>query len=80
MMATKKESAAGPDGIPFCIKRSAGGLESRFLLHAYKRVLEGGAVPAHFAASRTVLIPNSSDVDDNGLTVRSLEALRPLTL
>ena len=33
-----------------------------------------------FAASRTVFIPKSSIVDDNGLIVRSPDALRPLTL
>ena len=43
-------------------------------------VLEGGAVPAHFAASRTVFFPKSSEVNGNGLVVRSPDALRPLTL
>ena len=47
---------------------------------AFQRVLEGGAVPTHFAASRTRFIPKSSTVDDNGLIVRSSDALRPLTL
>ena len=43
-------------------------------------MLEGGAVPTLFAASRTVFIPKSSTVDDNGLIVRPPDALRPLTL
>ena len=47
---------------------------------AYKHVIKGGPVPAQFAASRTVFIPKSSDVDNNGRIVRSPEALRPLTL
>ena len=80
MMATKKESAPGLDGIPCTIYRGAGGLGSQFLFDAYKRVLEGGVVPAHFGASRTVVIPKSSDVDDNGLMVKSPEELRSLTL
>ena len=42
--------------------------------------LEGGTVPEHFAESRTVFISKTSDIDDNGRIVRSLEALRPLTL
>ena len=42
--------------------------------------LGGGLASALYAASRTVFIPKSSDVDNNGLIVRSLEALRPLTL
>ena len=36
MMATKKESAPGPDGIPYSIYRCAGGLGSQFLFNAYK--------------------------------------------
>ena len=57
LMATKRESASGPVGVPYSICRCAGGLGSQFFFHVYKRVLEGGAVPAHFAASRTVFIP-----------------------
>ena len=44
MIAAKKESSPGPDGIPGSIYRCAGGLGSHFLFNAYKRVLEGGAV------------------------------------
>ena len=80
MIATKKESAPGPVGIPHGIYRCAGGLGSRFLFNAHKCVVEGGSVPTHFAASRTVFIPESSTVDDNSLMVRSPDALRPLTL
>ena len=47
---------------------------------SYKHVLEGGTIPALFAESRSVFIPKSSDVDNNGRIVRSPEALRPLTL
>ena len=65
--------------VPHCLCRCAAGLGSQFLYNAYKHVIEGGPVPAQFAASRTVLIPKSSDVDNNGLIVRSPDALRPLT-
>ena len=37
----EKESAAGPDGIPYSIYRCAGGFGSQFLFNAYMRVLEG---------------------------------------
>ena len=77
LMATKKESAPGPDGIS--LYRCAGGLGSQFLFNAYKHVLEGGAIPVPLAESITVF-PKSSDVDNNGRIVRSPEALRPLTL
>ena len=80
LSAIKKESAPGPEGIPFGLYRCAGGLGSRFLHNVCKHVLEGGVVPALFAESRTVFIPKSSDVDNNGRIVSSAEALRPLTL
>ena len=80
LMATKKDSAPGPNGIPYSLNRCAGGLGCQFLFNAYKHVIEGGPVPAQCAASRTVFIPKSSDVDNNCLIVRSPDALRPLTL
>ena len=68
------------DGIPYGIYRCAGGLGAHFLFNTYKYLVEGGAVPEHFAISKTVFIPKSSDVDDNGRIVRSPDALRPMTL
>ena len=56
LMASKKESAPGPDGIPYSMYRCAGGLGSRRLFCAYKHVLEGGTIPELFAESRTVFI------------------------
>ena len=53
---------------------------SQVLFTAYKHVLEGGAILARYAESRTVFIPKSFDVDNNGRIVRSPEALRPLTV
>ena len=79
-MATIKKSAPGLDGIPKILYRCAGGLGSQFLYNAYKQVIEGGPILALFSASRTMFIATSSDVDNNGRIVRSLEALRPLTL
>ena len=76
----QKESAPGPDGIPHSLHRCAGGLGSTFLFNVYQHVLAGGLVPVQFAASRTVFIPKSSDVDNNVFIVRSPNALRPLTL
>ena len=73
LMATNKESAPGPDGMPLSLNRCAGGLGSQFLFNAYKHVLEGGTIPALFAESRTVFIPKSSDVDDSGRIVRPPE-------
>ena len=79
LIATKKESAPGPAGIPHSFSRCAGGeregLGSRVLFCAYKHVLEWYHHSCAFCR-----IPKSSDVDNNGRIVRSLEALRKLTL
>ena len=40
LLALKKDSAPGPDGIPYSVHRCAGGLGSKFLFRAYKAVLE----------------------------------------
>ena len=76
----KKDSAPGPDGIPYGAYRCAGNLGSQFLFNAYRAPLKLGAVPDHFAESRTVFNPKTSDIDDNGRIIRSPDALRPLTL
>ena len=46
LMATKKESAPGPGGIPYSFYRCARGLGWQVLFNAYKHVLEGGTVLA----------------------------------
>ena len=80
LLALKKDSASGPDGIPYGVYRCAGGLGSKFLFRAYQAVLEGSNIPDCFAESRTVFIPKTSDTDDLGRIIRSPYALRPLTL
>ena len=80
LLASKKDSAPGPDGIPYGVYRCAGGLGSKFLFHSYQAVLEKMDIPDCFAESRTVFIPKTSDTDDLGRNIRSPDALRPLTL
>ena len=53
----KKDSAPGPDGIPYGAYRCGGGLGSMFLFNAYRALLEGSAIPDCFAGSRSVFIP-----------------------
>ena len=80
LLAIKKK-APGPDGIPYGVYRCAGGLGSKFLFNSCKAVLEGSSIPDFFfAESRTVFIPETSDIDDHGIIIRSPDALRPLTL
>ena len=80
LISLVKDSAPGPDGIPYGAFWCAGGLGSQFLFNANKYLLEGGTVPENFAERRTVFSPKTSDIDDNGRIIRSPDALRPLTL
>ena len=79
VLALKKDSAHGPDGIPYGVYRCAGGFGSKFLYRAYQAVLEGCTIPDCFAESRTVFIPKTSDTDDLGRILRPPYALRALT-
>ena len=67
LIATKKESAPGPDGIPYSLHGCAGELGSQVLFNAYKHVLEGGTIPALFAESRPFLFrspPTSTTMEE----------------
>ena len=79
LLASKRESAPGPDGSPYSVYRFAGGIGAKFLFDAYQAILQASALPAGFGACRTVFIPKSGEVDAQGLLIRSLESLRPLT-
>ena len=50
-MATKNESAPGPDGILCSLYRCVGGLAIHFLYNAEKHVIKSGSVPALSLAS-----------------------------
>ena len=76
LLALNKDLAPGTDGIPY----GAGCLGSQFLFNAFRALVEGGAIPDHFAENRTVSIPKISVIDDSGRIIRSPDALRPLTL
>ena len=76
LLLLKKDSALGPGGIPYGAYRCVGGLARNSSLNAYSALWEGNTVPEYFAESRTVLIPKTSDIDDNGRISRSFDALR----
>ena len=78
LLALKKDSAPGPDGIPYGAYRCAGCLGSKFPFNAFRALLEGSAVPDCSAEGRTVFIPKTSDIGDNGRIIRSPDALRPV--
>ena len=64
LLATKRESAPGPDRLPCSTCRHAGGIGTRFLFEAYQHLFRGGHPPTGFPASRTVLIWKSREVDE----------------
>ena len=70
LLALKKDSALGPDGIPCGVDRCAWWPWFEVSLSCFDCVAE----------SRTVFITKTSDTDDLGRIVRSPDALRPLTL
>ena len=78
MTSTNKEAAPGPDGHPKNVYRCARSIGSQIFQCIQTSC--GGGVSSLFAASKTVIIPNSSTVDDQGRIVRSPDPLRPFTL
>ena len=70
ILASKRESAPGPDGLPFFLYRSAGGIGVRFLFAADQACLQGAALPVGFGASRTVC-SKSFETDAHGHIIRS---------
>ena len=80
LIAMKTDSAPGADGIRYGPFRCAGETGLTVLFNAYRYLLGGETSPEHFAESRTVFIPKTSDINDKGRIFRSPDALRPLTL
>ena len=62
-LASKRESAPGPDGLPLSVYGSARGLGAKFLFAAYQAILQGMALSAGFGAGRTVFIPKPGKVN-----------------
>ena len=73
LLATKEDSAPGPDGLPYSDYRRVGGSGAQILFNTYKQLLDGGGLPPLFA-------PTSNTVNDQGRIVRSPDARRSLTL
>ena len=80
LLATKRESAPGPDRHPYSTRRNTGGTGKRFLFEAYQYLFRGGHPPTDFAARRTVFIRKSTDVDEVAQLIRAPDAVRSLML
>ena len=78
LLASKRESAPGPDGLPYSVCRSAGGTGGQISIRRLPGYFVGIGSPCWlFGACRKVFIPKSGELDAQGLLVRSLESLRP---
>ena len=80
LLACKRESAPGPDGLPCSVRLSADGIGTKFLFAASQAALRGAVLHQGFGACRTVFIPKTSEVDVQGLLIRSPGSFRPLTV
>ena len=76
LLASQRESAPGPDGVPYSVHH----YWSQILFFAaHHAILQGTDLPEGFGASRTFFFsPKSSEVNAQGLRTRSPESLRPL--
>ena len=74
LLASKRESAPRPHGLPYSVHRSARGIGARFLFAAYRAALQGSALPVGFGARCTVFMFKIY------LLIRSPGSVRPLTL
>ena len=80
LVALKEDSALGLDGTSHGVYRCAGGLGSKFLYRAYQAVLEGRNIPECLPKIGPSLSPRRLTSMTFGRNLRSLDALRPLSL
>ena len=76
----KKDSAPGPDGIPYGVYRCADAWVRSYFEMLIKPSWKEVAIPDWFAESRTIFTTLTSDIDDLGRIIRSPDVLHPLTL
>ena len=71
LLFSNRESAPGPDALPYNVYCAAGGIGAKFLFAAYPATFHETALPEGFGASTTVFVPKSSDVNAQGHLIRS---------
>ena len=71
VLASKSESAPGPDGLPESVYRSAGGIGAQFLSPAHEAMLLATAPWAGCGASGNVFITHSGDTNAQVLLIRT---------
>jgi hypothetical protein len=75
-----RDSAPGPDGVPYSALQAAGAIAVDVLYEAYLELLAGSAMPTALNTSHMVFLPKC-EVEDDAIQVRrQASATRPLSL
>ena len=75
-----RDSAPGPDGVPYSAWSATSSTTIHYLWQAYKALLAGDTPPVEFLASLMVFLPTGAEDSDNEEIERSADATRPLNL
>ncbi len=80
IMAKPRDSAPGPDGIPFGAWRAAGPAFYDIMYSAFSSFLSGACLPEGFNECNLAFIPKGDDPHDALLVARTPATTRPISL
>ncbi len=79
-MAQPRDSAPGPDGIPYSAWRTAGPAFYDIMFSAFSSFISGACLPEGFNACNLAFIPKGDDPHDDRLVARTPATTRPISL
>ena len=80
LMAKPRDSAPGPDGIPFSAWRAAGIELYDVMFDAFDAFINGETLPPTFNTCNLAFIPKGEDPNDDILVARAPSSTRPISL
>jgi hypothetical protein len=80
VMAKPRDSAPGPDGIPFGAWRAAGPKLFDVMFNAFSSFMQGAPLPEGFNECNLAFIPKGEDPNDAHLVARTPNTTRPISL
>ena len=80
LVARPRDSAPGPDGIPYAAWRNAGTCISDVLFNAYAAFMDGVPLPEGFNECILAFIPKGDEVSDTAVVARTPGLTRPISL
>jgi hypothetical protein len=80
IMAKPRDSAPGPDGIPFAAWRAAGLELYDVMFNAFDSFLGGDSLPHAFNTCNLAFIPKGEDLNDDIIVARAPSMTRPISL